>query len=102
MELVCQNNVCVIGVIYMFKELDLHLSHGGRPGGAFFFLNIETVSVDSVFGGENNFSHKLFDMFLFDWNVIEKYGGGFLWEEIVGNKVNYFLSKLPVFYGIWA
>ena len=101
-EFVGKNNVGMIGVVYVFEESNLHLPHRGRPAGASCFLNIEAITVDSVFSGKNNFDYKLFDMFLFDWNMVKKYGGGFQWDYIVRYEVCYFLSKLPVFDGIWA
>ena len=97
MELAGENNVGVIGVVYVFEKLNLHLPHRGRPAGASCVLNIEAIAVDSVFSGKNNFDYKLFDMFLFDWNVVKKYGGGFQWDYIVRYEVCYFLSELPVF-----
>ena len=102
MELAGENNVGVIGVVYVFEKLNLHLPHRGRPAGASFVLNIEAIAVDSVFCGKNDFDYELFDVLLSDWNVIKKYGGGFKRDCVVRYEVCYFLSKLPVFDGVWA
>ena len=101
-EFVSENNVGMIGVVYVFEKSNLHLPHRGRPAGASCVLNIKAIMVDSVFSGKNNFDYKLFDMFLFDWNMVKKYGGGFQWDYIVGYEVCYFFSELPVFDGVWA
>ena len=77
MEFASENNVGMIGVVYVFEESNFHLPHRGRPAGASCVLNIEAIAVDSVFSGKNNFDYKLFDMLLSDWNVVKKYGGGF-------------------------
>ena len=53
-EFVSENNVGMIGVVYMFKKLNLHLSHRGRLAGASCVLNIEAIAVDSVFCGKND------------------------------------------------
>ena len=40
-KLASENNVSVIGVVYVFEESNLHLPHRRRPAGAFCVLNIK-------------------------------------------------------------
>ena len=77
MEFASENNVGMIGVVYVFKKSNFHLPHRGGPARAPWVLNIKAIVIDSIFCSKNNFSYKLFNMLLSDWNVVKKYGGGF-------------------------
>ena len=97
MEFVDQYNVGVVGVVNMLEKPDFHFSHGGSPTGSFFVLDIKAVSVDGVFGGKNYFNNELPDVFVSDGDMIKEDRGGFKREIIVGDKMDNFLSKFPVF-----
>ena len=92
----------MVGVVDVFKESDFHFSHGGSSTGTFFVLDVEAVSVNGVFGGKDYFNNELPNVFVSDGYMIEEDGGGFKREIVVGDKMNNFLSKSPVFDGIWA
>ena len=92
----------MVGVVDVFEKPDFHFSHGGSLTGSFFILDIKAVSVDGVFGGKNYFNNKLTNVFVSDGDMIKEDRGGFKREIVVGDKMNNFLSKSPVFDGIWA
>jgi hypothetical protein len=92
----------MVGVIDMFEQSNLHFSHGGSLTRTFVILNVKTVSVNGVFGGKDYFDNELSDVFVPNGDMIEEDGGGFKRKVKVSDKMNNFLSKSPVFYGIGA
>ena len=72
MEFVDQDDVGMVGVIDMFEQSNFHFSHRGSMTGAFIVLNIKTVSVDGVFGGEDYFDNELSDVFVPDGDMVEE------------------------------
>ena len=92
----------MVGVIDVFKQSNLHFSHGGSSTGTFIILNVKAVSVNGVFGGKDYFNNELPNVFISDGDMIEEDGGGFKREIVVGDKMNNFLSESPVFDSIWA
>ena len=77
MKLVNKGDIGVVGIVDVFEESNFHFPH--RWGTACFggFLNIKTVTVYGVFGGQNNFYDKLSYVFFFYGNMIEENGGWF-------------------------
>ena len=92
----------MVGVIDVFEQCNLHLSHGGSSTRTFVISNVKTVSVNGVFGGKDYFDNELSNVFVSDGDMIEEDGGGFKREIVISDKINNFLSKSPVFDGIWA
>ena len=76
MKFVNKNNIGMVCVVYVLEESDFHFSHGGRPTGSSYILDIQTVPINGVLGSQDNLDNELPDVLLFDWDVIEEYGGG--------------------------
>ena len=102
MEFVDQDDVGRVGVIDMFEQSNFHFSHRWSMTGAFIVLNVKAVSVNGVFGDKDYFDNELSNVFVPDGDMVEEDGGGFKRKIIVSDKMNNFLSKSPVFYGIGA
>ena len=92
----------MVGIIDVFEQSNLHFSHGGSSTGTFIILNVKAVSVNGVFGGKDYFDNELSNVFVPDGDMVEEDGGGFKRKIIISDKMNNFLSKSPVFYGIGA
>ena len=65
-------------------------------------MDIQTVLIDGVLGSQDNLDNELPDVLLFDWDVIEEYGGRLERKIIVGDEVDDLLGKLPVFDSVRA
>ena len=96
-KFVSKNNIGIVCVVYVLEESDFHFSHGGSPTGTSFILDIKTVPIDGVLGSQDNLNNELPDVLLFDWDVIEEYGGRLERKIIVGDKVDDLLGELSVF-----
>ena len=96
------DDISMVGIVDMFKESDFHLSHGWGMACFDRIVNIKTVAVNGEFGGHDYFYDKLPYLFLLYRDVVKEYRGRFEGKVIICDKVDYLLSKFPVFYGIWT
>ena len=83
MKFTQKSDVGMICVVNFLEQPDLHVPERRRAACLGGILNVQAVAIDGIFCGKDNFNDKLFNVFVFDDNMIKQDGCGVDGETVV-------------------
>ena len=85
MKFTQKSNIGMICIINFLEQPDLHLPQRRRAACLGGILNIQAI--DGIFCGQDNFNDELFNVFVFDDNMIKQDGCGVDGETVVRDEI---------------